>query len=186
MLAGIKKLFGNYYLGKEIVGKKRQVSVFNLENAKTIGIIFDSSDPEEFELVKKYVLYLREWKKKVKGIGFFSQKRVPNLSYSKLDYDFFNLKDLNWWGRPSEKYINIFLADDWDVLIDLNIHDRFPLRYIAAKSKARFKIGKYSEKNKLVHDMLIETDPKHGLKYYLRQVDIYLQMINKKVEQPSA
>ena len=182
MFKGIKELFGNYFLLKEFAETRRNISVANLENAKTIGILFDSSDPEEFELVKRYVLYLKDWKKKVKAIGFFSQKKIPNLTYSKLEYDFFTLKELNWYHKPSNIYIRNFIHEETDVLIDLNIHDRFPLKYISAMSKAKFKIGKYSDADKFIYDMMIETDKKQGMKYFLRQVDTYLQMVNKNVD----
>ncbi len=179
-ISGIKELFGNYFLRSEMSGRKRKGAFFNLSEAETIAIVFDATDPAEHELVKKYVNYLKEWRKKVKVIGFFRTKELPRMTYAKLEYDYFTLKEINWWHKPVSLYVKNFLAEESDVLIDLNVHDRFSLKYISAVSKAKFKIGKYSSFNKQVFDMLIQADKDKSLKFFLRQVDTYLQMINKK------
>ncbi|HEV7230959.1 MAG TPA: hypothetical protein VGO45_06510, partial [Bacteroidia bacterium] len=65
ILDSIKNRFGRYFLRQEMNGLMRDRMIMSLEDAKNIGIIFEASSKEEFELVKKYVLYLRELKKKV-------------------------------------------------------------------------------------------------------------------------
>jgi hypothetical protein len=178
----IGELFGRRKMKAESDALKRKPQVFNLADAKSIALIFDASDKDEFELIKKYVLYLREYKKAVKAIGYFSQKEIPELTYSKMDYDFFNSKELTWYQRPQNKYVENFIQEKYDVLIDLNIHNRFPLKYIAAISNAAFKVGKYDTDEQWMYDMMIQHDTKQGLKFLLRQVDTYLQMVNKREE----
>ena len=123
----------------------RKPSQFSFDNVKTVGIIFDATNAEDFDIVKRYVVYLREHQKKVKVMGFFSKKEIPALTYSKLEYDFFTIKELNWMGTPNSVVIRNFIHEEYDLLIDLNIHDHFPLKYIAALSKATFKVGKFNE-----------------------------------------
>ena len=65
------------------------------------------------------------------------------------------------------------------MLIDLNIHDHFPLKYIAALSKAKFKVGKFNENDIEIHDMMIDSDGTKTVKYFLRQIDTYITMLNK-------
>ena len=152
-----------------------------MEESKTIGIIFKYDTPENFELLKKYVSYLKDFKKKIKVFGFFDMKEVPGkLAYSKVEFEFFTKKDLNWYGRPGGVYIQNFIEEERDILIDLNIHDSIPLKFIAAKTNARFKIGKLNEENKKYFDMLITFDPAKNFKFFLAQADTYLLMINKK------
>ena len=164
------------------VAHERQHSFFNINEAKTIGIISEASNKEEFELVKKYVAYLRDLRKKVKVLGFFGEKIIPKLTYSKFEYDFFTLKDLNWHQKPSSPIIENFINEEFDILLDLNIYDKLPLKFIAAASKAKCKIGKYSEETENIYDLMIETDTEKSLKYFLRQIDIYLSKINKATE----
>jgi hypothetical protein len=86
---------------------------------------------------------------------------------------------LNWFGKPSTHIIENFINEEYDLLIDLNIHDHFPLKYIAALSKAKFKVGKYKEQDEIIYDMMIDSDNTQKLKYFLRQVDTYIAMLNK-------
>jgi len=182
MLKGIKQYIANNALKKEILssGRGRQPNQFNFEKIKTVGIVFDATNTEDYEIVKRYVVYLREHLKKVKVIGYFSTKEIPTLTYSKLEYDFFSTKELNWMGTPNSVVIRNFINEEFDLLIDLNIHDHFPLKYIAALSKARFKVGKFDQNDIEIHDMMIDSDGTKTVKYFLRQIDTYITMLNKK------
>ena len=181
-IQNIQEKIGHYFLKSEAVGLKRDRKMFSLEEAKTFGIIVDAGNAEEFDLVKKYVTYLKEMKKKVKVVGYFSTASIPPMTYSKLEYDFFTSKQLNWYHRPANNFVENFIEEENDVLIDLNIRDSFPLRYLGAISKAKFKIGKFSNDNEPLYDLMIQTDESKNLKYFLRQVDTYLGMINNKSE----
>lgn len=177
----IKTSLANRALKQELksIGHIRQPNQFNFEKIKTVGIVFDATGTEDFEIVKRYVVYLREHLKKVKVIGYFSTKEIPALTYSKLEYDFFSTKELNWMGTPNSVIIRNFINEEFDLLIDLNIHDHFPLKYIAALSKAKFKVGKFNENDIEIHDMMIDADGTKTVKYFLRQIDTYITMLNK-------
>lgn len=181
ILKKIKHTIANTYLKLELKDHVRESkpNKFSFVQTKTVGIIFDATNPEDFELVKRYVLYLREHRKKVKVLGFYPSKRIPEMTYSKLEYDFFSVKELNWFGKPSNMVVQNFMNEKYDLLIDLNINDHFPLKYISALSKAEFKVGKYNEKDIEIFDMMIDSDNTKTLKYFLRQVDIYITMLNK-------
>ena len=177
----IQQFFANNLLKRELGAHPRKVIAqkFRFDQLKTVGILFDASSQEDFELVRRYVVYLREHAKKVKVLGFFDTKKVPQLTYSKLEYDFFSSREINWFGKPVTHIIDNFMNEEYDLLIDLNIHDHFPLKYISALSKARFKVGKYKEQDEAIYDMMIDADNTQTLKYFLRQVDIYIGMLNK-------
>jgi hypothetical protein len=175
----IKNALGAYFLTQEMKGVSRDRGMLSLEDAKTIGILFEATDKDEFELVKKYVLYLRDLKKKVKVVGYFGSGATPDLTYSKLEYDFFSKKDLSWYNKPSNKFVKNFIEEEFDILIDLNIHDHFPLRFVAGTSRARFKVGREKEGDDAIYDLMIEGTEGKGLKYFLRQVDTYLLMLRK-------
>lgn len=157
----------------------RQKQVFNLDDAKSIGIAFEFTTPEDFELLKKYVLYLRDHKKKVKCIGYYRGKVEPQVQYSKVDYDFINEKAFSWYGKSSSHIVNNFLEEQYDIFIDVNLKDNVALRYIAYVSAAKFKIGHYKEDEESPFDMQISIPKESGLKAYLREVDTYIQKINK-------
>ncbi len=184
LLKKIKLIIANNSLESESKLDPRilQPTKFNFDNIRSVGILFDATSAEDFELVKRYVMYLREHRKKVKVLGFFSTKHIPALTYSKLEYDFFSVKEVNWFGKPSSMVVSNFIKEEYDLLIDLNIHDHFSLKYIAQLSKAAFKVGKYSDEETGIHDMMIDADNTKTIKYFLRQVDTYLAMLNRTKE----
>lgn len=184
MFGNIKLSLANRSLKQELkaIGHVRKPLQFRFDNVKTVGVVFDATNSEDFEIVKRYVVYLREHLKKVKVIGFFSTKNIPTLTYSKLEYDFFSTRELNWMGTPNSVIIRNFINEEFDLLIDLNIHDHFPLKYISALSKAAFKVGKFNENDREIHDMMIDADNTKTVKYFLRQIDTYIAMMNKGEE----
>ena len=180
VIQNIKTLAGNYSLSQQIKSVRRNKMFLNMDEAKTIGIVFDATENENFELVKKYISYLKDLKKRVKGIGFFNTKNTPAMAYSKLEYDFFCLKDLSWNYIPNNIYVKNFIEDQYDILIDLNLKDSFPLKYISTLSRAKFKVGKSSKWNSSIFDLMLDVDASKNLKYFLRNLDTYLFIINKK------
>jgi hypothetical protein len=178
LFTNIKTIYANRQIKSEAKNVSREKVVCNIDDAKTIGIVFPFTSKEDFELLKKYVLYLRELKKKVKAIGYYKTKEEPAVQYSKVDYDFFSKKSHNWYGKPTDHLVTNFIAEEFDIMIDINPGNDSVITYIAAMSKAKFKVGRFDEKD-YIHDLLFESPTEKGLKYFLRQVDTYLAMINK-------
>jgi hypothetical protein len=181
-LKNIKRKVGEHLLNQEMSAVKRERAVFNFDQAKSVAVLFDAADPDNYELVKKYVKYMRESKKRVHAVGFFNTKQTSQVEYSKLDYDYFTLKNLNWYQKPTAAFINGFTEDPFDVLINFSIEDSYPLHYIAGCSRAKFKIGMQTQ-GVDIYDMMIEQPADKNFKYFMQQVDIYLSMINKNVKQ---
>lgn len=179
LLKNAKRFTGEYFLKKDMSTLHRKVSVSNFGTARSFGLLFDADKPEDYDLVKKYIKYLRDSKKKAHAIGFFDLKTLPQIEYSKLDYDFFTRKDLNWWGKPSGPFIKNFLDEEWDVLINFSLEDSFPLKYLAALSKAKMKIGPHTDSNEKLYDLMIQQPEGKNFKFFVRQVDHYLGIINK-------
>jgi hypothetical protein len=181
LIKKIKQYFANRALKHELgqLQSVRSQNKFNFDKIKTIGILFDSTNSDDYEIVKRYVDYLKEHSKKVKALGFFNAKEMPSVTYFKSEYDFFSIAELNWMGIPTSEPVKGFIAEEYDLLIDLNILDHFCLRYVSALSKAKFKVGKFTEDNIKVLDMMIDSDNTKTVKYFLRQVDAYIMMLNK-------
>ena len=52
-------------------------------------------------------------------------------------------KDLNWYGRPSREKVALMLSGEPDLFLSLIAQPSFALDYMAASSRARFKVGRY-------------------------------------------
>jgi hypothetical protein len=180
-LSGIKKAMGRQSLKGLVSVMRRNREVKSLNDSTTVGILFDPTENDDYVLVKKYVDYLKDMKKKVKALGFYDLKDIPASTYSKLEFDYFSQKDLNWQLKPSGVIVENFIKEEYDILIDLNTKEHFPLFYISSLSHARYKVGATDAKDTSIYDMLIGTGTEKGVKPLLRNIDTYLLMLNKKV-----
>lgn len=179
MITSLKRYIGELDLSKSVKDVGRIRGVYNLDTAKTVGIVFDAGNDADFELVRKYVNYLREMKKKVRAIGFYDAKSIPSVSTSKLEYDFLSNGECNWYGRPKGAVVENFIGEDFDILLDLNLNQHFCLKWMTGMSKAKFKVGP-SGSSSDSHDLIIEVAEEKGLKFLLRQIDSYLLKLNKE------
>ena len=170
------RYIANYQINK-LCTQPRNKQFVKLADAKSIGVVFEVSNSETFELVKKFIIELKEYTKQVHAIGYIDEKLSPNYSYIKTDIDLFNKKELQRFYRPQSNYIKTFMEDEKDLLIDINIHQKFPLRYIAAGSKAKCKVGMHFPENERLHDVLIASEPQKGMEFYLQQVLKYLATV---------
>jgi len=175
----MKKTFrhkiGRYLFLKEFGkhGTKQQYVTF--KDAKSIGILYDSTNEKHYEIVKKYVKEIREkFQKEVIALGFYDQKELPPMRFSKLGLDFFTRKDLNWYQKPNAPIVKNFVQREFDILIDLHMVNSIPFRYIVASSKANFKIGKYERLSTPFYDFMLSVSDETKFPQFLEQVNHYL------------
>jgi hypothetical protein len=145
---------------------------------RSIGILYEATENENYELVKNYVRELRDLKKEVLALGYVDQKELPNMRFSKLGLDFFTRKNLNWHFKPSHPMVTKFINANFDILIFLNIEHSLPLKYIAVATHAKFKIGKYDAKNAAFCDFMIKTDEQVTLSGFIDLVNNYLKKLS--------
>lgn len=178
----MKKTFrhkiGRYLFLKEFGKQSSKQGYITFEKAKSIGILYDSTNEKHFELVKKYVKEVREvHHKEVVALGFYNQKELPPMRFSKLGLDFFTLKDLNWYHKPMTAVVKNFVQRDFDILIDLHLVNSIPFQYILASSKAKFKIGKYDRLFTPFYDFMLSVSDDTSFSQFLDQVIHYLNSL---------
>ncbi len=164
---------------KSAVSPERKTVPVSLSDAKSCGIIYRADHPEEEELVKKYVKYLRDYKLTVKALGYFDLPKMPEGVNPKLEYDYFTKKDLNLLLQPTGKVVVNFIEEPYDILIDTSIIAFFPFRYIVSQSQAKFKVGRQELEYSSSFDFMIKVEEGKDLRYLLRYIDHYLNIINK-------
>lgn len=148
----------------------KRASVF-LEQAKSIGLLFDASLLKDRTLVLQFADRLKREGKQVQLLGFFNEKRTSS------DYPFkhFDKKQLDWVWRPKSEVSTTFSNQSFDLLINLSKQTVLPLDFIAAHSKARFRVGPATAQT-FCYDLMIEHDERKGLDTFLKQV---LQYVGK-------
>lgn len=169
----ITKYIASYQI-KRIAALPRAKQFIKIPEAKNIGLVFDASNKEVFEAIKKFILQVKEYTKNIHAIGYVDEKITPNYSYIKTDIDLFNKKELKNLYQPQSPYIKTFMEDEKDILIDANIFGKLPLQYIAAASRAKCKVGMHTSSNEMMHDVLLATTPEQGIEFFLQQSLKYL------------
>lgn len=155
----------------------RKIQSISFDKAKKVGILYDSTDEDDYELIKGYVKQIRDQHKEVHALGFVNAKRLPNNRFVKLGLDFITRKMLDWKFEPHDVIVRNFIEEDFDILILLNVEKCLPLQYVAVSSKAKFKISNYADRNTKYSDMMIRIHEYRDLAQLVKQVDHYLNKI---------
>src|SRR4051812_19296526 len=95
---------------------KRNQKTVPYSEAKRIGILYDSTNEKNYEVVKNFVKDIRSQQKDVLALGFYNARELPAARFVKLGLDFFTTKTLNWHLKPHSRHITNFMNLDFDIL----------------------------------------------------------------------
>jgi hypothetical protein len=181
ILDNIKIKAGKLFIKSELQKQdSRKVVALNLNNANSVALLYKIEDEDDYKKVSSFVKYLKSefGLKRVFFMGYWDDaKENPQFLQTRLDFDFFSKKELNWKGIPIGGNIENFIGEDFDILIDLNNYYNVPLRYLLVKSNAKLKVGPYSKENESFFDLMISSDAEN-FEEYCNQLVKYLSMIN--------
>ncbi len=171
---------GRYQLSRRIKKLRRNQRMHNFDSARTIGIIFDATQLQNFTHVKEFLNALHDKNLEIYAMGFVDKKEIDDLLVIRKNFNFFSLNDLSWNYLPTAPFVNEFIDKKLDILIDLSTTSHFALHYVAALSKASFKIGMYvSDKEKQrIYDLMLDISKQPDVSYFIEQVQYYLNMIH--------
>ncbi len=177
----IKEWMGRRRLLRELPRDRKPIAK-NLALARKVAIVYVATDEKAFTHVKNYVKRVKEELgiSQIMALGLCDEKSLPHYLHPRLNFEAITLKDLNWYRIPQGNTVQNFMADEYEVLIDLSLEDRLPVQYIVAKSRARFKVGRYSESNKRILDMMIDMAGSQSLSQLIQQTHHYLLMVNSQ------
>jgi hypothetical protein len=173
----IRMAVGNMIFIIQLRQPQKRRRVVSFDAARKIGMLYDATDDSDYETVKQYVKTLRGDHKEVLALGYVDRKELSRNQFSQLGLDFFTKKDLKWNMIPESLEVKNFIKEPFDILINLNEGNCFPLNYITALSKAQFRIGRYNKN--LVHnfDMMIDAGNSTSLANFIKETDRYLRII---------
>lgn len=179
-LNDIKCMLGERKL-KRKEESKRKPAVANFGRAKSVGILYREKGEGFFILVKQYVKYLKAEQgiRDVLALCYIDDhKAVPHYHLHRLRFDYFTDKELNFFMEPVCEQVNKFIANDFDILIDLEKDPSLPMRFVLQASQARFKVGYYAEEYEYLYDMMLKTGEQATFDQYIQQVNHYLNIID--------
>ena len=178
MLNELRARIGSYFLNREFHTIKRIVKTSNLHDAKKIGVIYNARNDHHFENVKKFINSINGTGKSVMSLGFVNRKEEIGTLKGSREFNFFSVDDFNWYFRPVSPKVDNFIAQEFDILIDIRLRKSIPLLFIIALSRARMKVGRYAEKYADFYDLMIEVEKEDGLQYFINQINPFLTKLH--------
>jgi hypothetical protein len=176
-IKNIQEKVGRFLMNKESKRLKRKVKAFSIEKASTIGVIYNATNRNDAETVKKFIQYLKEERKDVLSLGFIDSKDSSDLVKPHLNYSYFDKRNLSKSFIPKGGDIENFINKPFSILIDLNTEHCFPIEYISTLSNAKFKVGAKGFYHDKVCDLIIDIEENRQLNFYIIQIKHYLKMI---------
>jgi len=167
---GLKKKLINIFRKKSLSKRPKRLNKrsINLNEIKTAGILFDATHLISYDVVKNFLKLLNEKHIEVSVIGFINSKYLIDHYLYRKGFIFLTKKDINWYGKPDLSIVKSFIDKEFDVLFDLTLDDCFPLKYISIMSRARFKVGKFSDSNDYL-DFMIDINKEKNLLLQIRE-----------------
>lgn len=170
----IKAWFFYRFLSMNIDDTARAKKIFNLKTATTFGVVYNLDNTVNNKWVDSFVKDLQAKGKKLTVLGYTKDKKAESNDLMTI----FNKASLNWYKIPRHKEVDTFIAQPFDVLIAIHTTESLPLQYIAAHSKAKFRMGPHLDKANNSYDWMIYSEHDLSIEDYLKQVTFYLNNIN--------
>ncbi len=152
-----KSFFGERAIRNYLKNNSRSMTSCNINEAKTIGILFNATHQVSFEIVKELVKNVSNKKNTIDVLGFVDSKQLIDHYLYRKGFDFFTSSQLNWYYKPTNPLVDTFIKKQFDLLLNLSLDNPFPIRYIMTCSAARFKTGMYY-KNQDYLDLMIDIE----------------------------
>jgi len=144
----------------------------SFEEARTVGLLFDATDPQHRNTVRQYAEELENKGKEITLFAFL-QENEPNSNFV---FKHFTKKDLNWFQHPSDEVISGFINQPFDFLINLYLDQQPALEYVSGLSQAHLRVGPYSEKLHC-YDLMIDTSRQPNLEFFVKHVSYFLNRL---------
>ena len=176
-MGGIRTNIGKRILKRRKKEFNRAVQVHNFETARSAVILFPADDPADFPAIKEFRKFLEASGITCKAFGYVPEKEVPQEMLFWKSYSFITKNDLNWYYRPTGEAVDLFYAQDPDILFDLTRDVPLELQYLVHLSTARFKIGIYTEEEN-DYDLMINLKEKTDMAYLTEQIKHYVSILN--------
>ena len=175
----IRLKVGNFILSRRRVKASRKAFYNSIEQVKKLLIVWDASRPLEFPALTEFYNRMQERGIKTDIVAYYPGDTLPD-QYTAIRYlTCIRRNELNSLYIPALPEAEKFIDAPYDVLIEINFDNLFPLHYISSLSAAGFKVGLPGRNpGDSPFDLMMDFKPPVKTDEYLKQVLHYLEMIN--------
>ena len=173
MLTRIRQLLHESQLRKFKTTNLDKVKSGHFNSIDHIGVLFYAGAEKEVDPV----LQFRD-KTKARGIdvdlvGYYDTKEEPGPQ----SFSYFNDASLNFAMIPGSDVVRQFIEQPLDVLINLDYRLHRPVTYIAAASRALFKVGP-ANGDHAHYDLMIDLGDNYNTRELIAEFRKTFRMIN--------
>lgn len=176
-MAGLRENIGKQVLKKKKKAFQREVQVHNFKTAKSAVILFDTSEPDSFQVIKEFRKFIENNGIKCAAFGYVQQKEIPQEMLFWKNYSFITKSDLNWYMKPTGETVDSFYSKDPDIMVDFTRETPLELQFLVQLSTARFKIGMFTEQEN-DYDFMINLTERNDISYLADQIKHYVSILN--------
>lgn len=156
----------------------REKSVQNFDTAKSAVILFDTSLKNCFPPIKEFSKFLKDNGIKTSVYGYVPQKETPQEMLLWANFEFINRKDISWYGSPKGEVVDNYFKKVPELLFVISFDQVLPLEYLIQLSKAKFKIGCFTENENDLDLMINPAGLACDTDYFIEQVKHYVKILN--------
>lgn len=171
----IRTYFYNKKLSNKLKQQRSDRALLNHDQASTIGILYDSTQPDNDITITKLAEELRNVGKKVVVFGYIDDKKIDH----KGDIRLLNKQTVSFAYIPDENTINPFVNQKFDLLLACFTNSNLPLEYVIALSTAKCRVGMYQPNKEFLYELMVKLQPGQGVEDLIRQIKQLLKQIHE-------
>ncbi|MBX2894223.1 MAG: hypothetical protein KF763_02180 [Cyclobacteriaceae bacterium] len=118
------------------------------------GILFTVEDKQKHADVKEFIHQLEQDGKKVQVLEYLPEKK-ENYEFK---FDFFTIKDINFWGVLQSAVAEKFIQTPFDYLFYIDLQPNPIMLNLLANSKANCRVGKFLDSQQPYLELMIEQN----------------------------
>lgn len=176
LLKGLRKKIHHFLLLRKAGQSSNEHSAISMEDAQSIGILFEADDRLDESLILRWAEQIKEQGKKVQLLAYVPHK----LKDYEPPYPYFTSKSINWLYFSNAERVKQFADQKHDLLCCLFLEENLPLESIAALSAAKYRVGRFNEKNTHCFDFMIDLGARPTISDLIAQMNHFLTQMKTK------
>jgi len=152
--------------------KKRKPQSKEVSSIKSLAVLIDASQSVNVLSVVKLANELGVKSERLKVMGYKEDQK--EISDDK-DAAYYNDKSFGMSGTIKSNSLREFINKDYDVLINFYSESKLGLDYVAAASKAKFKVG-FAEIDNRINDLVIGA-ANQNTNLFISELKKYLKIL---------
>ncbi|GHT15871.1 hypothetical protein AGMMS4956_16850 [Bacteroidia bacterium] len=156
----------------------RNKKIQSFDTARSIGVLFYVEEGDIPQDVKNFLTFLRQKRILYFALGYYNNRDIPANLYVTNKVVVFDKTELNWYGKPESDRVEAFLAENYDIVIDLHRKSFVKsLHYAASCVNTSLLVGGHLYEN-CPYDLIIDAQQIANTTQYIEEVKRYLSMLS--------